>query len=208
MRTAVRVAPFLLVLPLLAAPLPAAAPSAPKATASATAHVDYANAALPAREKELLARYAQQVERWAMIQRVVEAVAAQDTHLPSDERIHQIDDAWQKGGNPEGIVTALLQNDCAQAMQAVLNANAGWVEAMVTDRKGALVCITQRTSDYWQGDEAKFIRAWAGGAGALFVDAAEKDESTGLELVHISAPIRVAGKPAGVLIVGKLMGNG
>src|SRR4029079_4187276 len=120
----------------------------------------------------------------------------------------EIDAAWQKGGDPEGIATALMQNECAQALQAVLASNPGWGEAFATDARGAIVCMSQRTSDYWQGDEAKFTRAWAGGAGALFVSAAEKDESTGLQLFHISVPVMVAGKVGGVLTFGKLAGSG
>jgi hypothetical protein len=202
-----RVARALLTL-VLVCPLAAGAAETPKPVLSGMPAVDFENPSLPPREKELLTRYAQQVSRWAMIQRVVQAVAAQDQTPRSDEKIREIDAAWQKGGDPEGLATALQQNDCAQALQALINSNPGWAEAMVTDRKGALVCASQRTSDYWQGDEPKFSRAWAEGAGALFVSSAAKDSSTGLEMVHIAVPVRVAGKPAGVLIIGKLMGGG
>ena len=36
--------------------------------------------------------------------------------------------------------------------------------------QGALIAATQRTSDYWQGDEAKWQRSFAGGAGSEFID--------------------------------------
>jgi len=201
---------ILLVAPVAPAPAAAAEPAAPSAAAPAPAGptVEFEQTSLPAREKELLSRYAQQVNRWAMIQRVSQAVGAANAKPMSEERIRAIDAAWQKGGDPEGLATSLMQNDCARALQAVLASNPGWGEAFATDARGAIVCMSQRTSDYWQGDEAKFTRAWADGAGAVFVSAAQKDESTGLQLFHISVPVMVAGKVGGVLIFGKLAGSG
>jgi hypothetical protein len=191
-------------------PAGAAPPAASAAAAGAPSAppVEFEKTSLPAREKELLARYAQQVVRWAMIQRVAQAVAAANARPMSDERVRGIDAAWQKGGDPEGLATALMQNDCAQALQAVIASNPGWGEAFATDAHGAIVCMSQRTSDFWQGDEPKFTRAWADGAGAIFVGAAEKDESSGVDLIHISVPVRVAGKVSGVLVVGKMVGSG
>jgi hypothetical protein len=144
------------------------------------------------------------VGRWAMVQRVVQAVKArQQTPLPAD-RVQAIDQAWQRGENPQGLATALAKNECAQALQTLLAANLGYAEALVTDEQGALVCMTQRGSDFWQGDEETWSRAWAGGSGAVFVSTSAPDPSTGLDVIHIAVPIKSAGRVIGVLIVARI----
>ena len=124
------------------------------------------------------------------------------------DRIQDIDRRWQDGEDPNGLATALAGNDCARALQAAMAAQQGYGEAFVTDARGALVCMTRRTSDYWQGDEEKFTRAWAAGKGGVFVSAVENDASTGAELMHISVPVRVDDRVVGVLVAGRLRGGG
>ncbi len=51
-------------------------------------------------------------------------------------------------------------------------------EVFVMDDKGLNVGQSAVTSDYWQGDEAKWQKSYGAGAGAIFVDEVEKDEST------------------------------
>lgn len=187
--------------------LVAGLPVAPASTASRTlpTKVDFENDALPARQKELLARYAEQVLTWASGQRIVQAVEHQNAKHFTRDHILQIDHAWQQGEDPEGLATDLGKNDCAQALQSILASNPGYGEAFVTDSQGALVCMTKRTSDYWQGDEAKWSRAWAAGSGAIFVSKIGRDDSTKMDLMHISVPVRASGRLIGVLIVGKLL---
>ena len=199
----VRAARAALALLLLAtAPVLAAAAPTPSTPAFA---VDFEDQALPARQKELLARYANQVVGWASTERLVRDAQQQSSAPLGRERIRQIDAAWQRGEDPEGLATSLGSNDCAQALRTLLGSNHGFGEAFVTDSRGALVCMSRRTSDYWQGDEAKWTRSWAGGTGAVFVSKVSRDDSTGLDLMHISVPIRASGGLVGVLTVGRLL---
>src|SRR5262245_9598747 len=186
---------------LAAAPL-LAAPAAPSVPGFA---VDFEDQALPARQKELLARYANQVVGWASTDRLVRDAQQQSSQPLGRERIRQIDAAWQRGEDPEGLATSLGSNACADALRALIGTNHGFGEAFVTDSRGALVCMSRRTSDYWQGDEAKWTRSWAGGTGAVFVSKVSHDDSTGLDLMHISVPIRAGGGLVGVLTVGRLL---
>ena len=68
--------------------------------------------------------------------------------------------------------------------------------------QGALVCATQRTTDYWQGDEAKWTRTFNGGNGTLFIDRPKLDESAKVRLAQISLPVVENGKTIGVITVG------
>src|ERR1044072_4440625 len=160
---------------LVVAPLPGAAAPAPSVPGFA---VDFEDQALPARQKELLARYANQVVGWASTDRLVRDAQQQSSAPLGRERIRQIDAAWQRGENPEGLATSLGSNACADALRTLIGSNHGFGEAFVTDSRGALVCMSRRTSDYWQGDEAKWTRSWAGGTGAVFVSKISHDDST------------------------------
>ena len=179
-----------------------AAAASPAAAAGAA--VQFEDAAIAPGDREVLARAAQQVGRWAMIQRVVQAVKAQEAAPPAMERVRAIDEAWQRGEDPEGLATSLAKNDCAQALQTLMSANPGYGEAYVTDHQGAVVCMTDRTSDYWQGDEEGWTRAYGGGAGAVVVGKTERDAITGLDVVPISVPVKSAGQVIGVLTVEKI----
>ena len=190
---------------LLLAVVPVPAVAAPPAVPAFA--VEFEDAAMPARQKELLARYANQVLGWASTERLVRDAQQQSSQPLGRERIRQIDASWQRGEDPEGLATSLGSNDCAQALRALLGSSHGFGEAFVTDARGALVCMSRRTSDYWQGDEPKFSRCWAGGSGAIFVSKVAHDDSTNLDLMHISVPVRSSGRLIGVLIVGKLLSN-
>lgn len=44
-----------------------------------------------------------------------------------------------------------------------------YAEIFVIDYQGAIVVMTNKTSDYWQGDELKFEKAFNQGQGQVFV---------------------------------------
>jgi hypothetical protein len=175
------------------------------AAISRTYRIEFENEGLPARQKEQLGHYADQMVAWAGNMRLIKAAEAQSSKPLTMEHIHQIDAAWMRGEDPEGLATSLVHNDCSDALQAILAGNPGYAEAFVCDSRGALVCMTRRTSDYWQGDEAKWTRSWAGGRGVVFVSKVAHDDSTGTDLMHISVPIRSGSRLVGILVMGKLL---
>jgi hypothetical protein len=187
---------------LLASSALAQAPAATPRT------VHFESASLPAKQKELLTKYAEAVGRWALVQRIVQAVEAQNEVDLSPERIADIDRRWQAGEDPDDLPSQLASNSCAQVLQALLASNPGYAEAFVTDRRGALVCMTSRTTDYFQGDEEKWQRAWADGAGSSFVGAMAHDDSVDLDVVPISVPVMSRGEAIGVLVAGRIMAAG
>jgi hypothetical protein len=185
----------------------ALAASAAAAQTPAKPPLLFEDQSLSERQRDHLARSAEAVSRWAMVQRVVAAVRAQNEAPLTSERIAEIDAAWQRGEDPEGLVARLSSNECASALQSLLTANPGFAEIFVTDERGALVCSTARTSDYAQADEEKWQRAYAAGAGAVFVATVQRDESAGSEVIQIAVPVRWAGRTVGVLVAGKLAGD-
>ena len=77
------------------------------------------------------------------------------------------------------MIDATLGNDLSKFLAQKREASGGLItEAFVTDAKGLNVGQSDVTSDYWQGDEAKWQKSFGAGPGAIFVDGVEKDEST------------------------------
>jgi hypothetical protein len=164
----------------------------------------FAEEGLSESEKAQLESTARMVARWAMVQRVVGAVLAQNADPPLTGRIAEIEREWQGGTSVGGLAETLLSNDCAQALQAAIAANPGFDGAFVTDQQGALVCATQRPARYFQGEEEGWRRAFADGAGAIFVAAPADEPGSDLRVQPISVPVRVGGRTVGVLVVRRL----
>ena len=149
-----------------------------------------------------------EMARFGYDKAIVKAVKAQNKKMMSLWDIQNTDGAWRAildGSIP--IQDELMSNDCAQAAQAILESKPYIMEIFVTDNQGANVCMTDKTGDYWQGDEAKFVKAYNGGIGAVFVDEVEMDDTTGAEVSQVSVPVMRKGKAIGVMTIGVFVGQ-
>jgi hypothetical protein len=72
------------------------------------------------------------------------------------------------------------------------------VEAFVMNDRGTLVCSMGETSDYWQGDEAKWQRTFVDGKDA-FVEEPAFDASTGKYAIQLSVPVAEGAKRVGAV---------
>jgi hypothetical protein len=169
--------------------------------------VIFADETISASGKALLRRHARRIANWANAGALGEAVAAQNRQHRTLEKIQQIDAAWTGGGDLDGLDRELLENDCANALGSFMTETTGFKESFVMDDLGALVCMTQRTSDYWQGDEAKWQRSFNEGRGALYIGEIAWDESADSMLVQISVPIMIDDSAIGALTVGKTVSS-
>jgi hypothetical protein len=169
--------------------------------------VIFADETISASGKALLRRHARRIANWANAGALGEAVAAQNRQHRTLEKIQQIDVAWTSGGDLEGLDRELLENTCAKALDSFMTGATGFKESFVMDDLGALVCMTQRTSDYWQGDEEKWQRSMNEGRGALYIGEIAWDESADSMLVQISVPIMSDGSAIGALTVGKTVSS-
>ena len=68
------------------------------------------------------------------------------------------------------------------------------------DNQGALVAATDKTSDYWQGDEDKFSHPFT--TGSMLVSEVEFDTSAQAYLVQISVPVKDGDKVIGAITFG------
>lgn len=112
--------------------------------------------------------------------------------------ILQRDRAWVYDSEFQVSIT---ENFIAQQMKVLVNSqNWHFSELMLTDSMGALVATFPTSSDYWQGDEEKFIRAAIDKG--FFVSKARWDESTKLYTFHTSIAVMENEQLIGVFIAG------
>ena len=135
---------------------------------------------------------------------IVKAVKAQNKKDMSLKMIQDTDRVWRD--LMEGtiaIMDDMMTNDCAKAAQKILESRPYIMEVFVMDNKGANVCMTDKTGDYWQGDEAKFVNSYNGGIGSVFVDEEiEEDGATRAMVGQVSVPVMDKGMAIGAMTIG------
>ncbi len=133
---------------------------------------------------------------------IVQAVRAQNAKKGSLKRIKEIDEWWKASEDVEPFMFDLMRNRCALTLENFQVHNKFVLEAFVMDNQGALVALTNKTSDYWQGDEDKFTESYMNGAGAIHYGDVEYDESTGEIQIQISVPVMDGGRAIGAITFG------
>ena len=126
--------------------------------------------------------------------------------LPTDD-IDALDKSWRAGvdGGDHALIDKVLANSLSEFLrERQMGSNGVITEIFVTDSKGLNVGQSDVTSDYWQGDEAKWQKTYGtGAADAIFVDEAEKDESTQMLQSQVSMTLADdSGAPIGAITVG------
>ncbi len=133
---------------------------------------------------------------------IVKAVLARNGEGRTLGQIKAQDEKWRHHAGLADYMTAIMENECGRYLKNVQNSAPYFAEIFVMDNLGANVAMTDKTSDYWQGDEAKFQKSFNGGSGAIFIDDVEFDDSTQAYLVQVSVPVRNAGQVIGAITFG------
>jgi hypothetical protein len=121
--------------------------------------------------------------------------------------IDRLDAKWKAEveASDKPMISATLGNALSKFLNDKKLAAGGLItEVFVMDDKGLNVGQSDATSDYWQGDEAKFQKSFGAGANAVFVDEVEKDESTQTLQSQVSLTISdpASGAPIGAMTLG------
>ena len=138
---------------------------------------------------------------------IIEAIEAQNlAHAALTESdILQLDQSWraETSASSRPTIDTMLENTVSQALDALKATRPDlYSEIFVTDNKGLNVGMSDMTSDYWQGDEAKFTQTFGSATGS-FTDEVEFDESTQVFSTQISRAIRnSAGEHIGIVTFG------
>lgn len=131
------------------------------------------------------------VREWISDPLVVKAVRAQNQqHVGlTIVDITNLDNEW-KAEAPTGsgkLVSAVADSELSEYLRKIKEANAALVkEIFIMDNRGLNVGVADLTSDYWQGDEAKWQKTYSVGAKGMFIDKPKFDESSGSTQVQAS----------------------
>jgi GAF domain-containing protein/HAMP domain-containing protein len=100
----------------------------------------------------------------------------------------QAADAADNSNDP--LVQEYLSNPVSEELGDFKGSFPDHVEVFITDIYGGLVGTSDRTSDYYQADEAWWKAAYNNGQGALYISEPKYDQSTGTFGVQIALPMR------------------
>jgi len=122
----------------------------------------------------------------------------------SQAEIEARDQQWRAAddaANADSLVAQVLNNEMADELREFQAAFPEHAELFLTDRSGVNLAATNRTSDYYQADEAWWQAAYNNGRGGVYVGQPEFDESSqtfGL-IIAVSVSTPDQGDVVGVL---------
>jgi hypothetical protein len=152
-----------------------------------------AAAEIPARVAELAAG---EIAALAADPVIVSAVTAQNSRGATLADVTAADKVWMATPGTADFMKLVIDSPAGEHLRAWRKSRPYIAEIIVMDRLGANVAITEKTSDYWQGDEPKFSASFKD-AGLVFIDRMKFDDSTQTYSVQVSVPVR---DPAGTLL--------
>src|SRR5688572_24011219 len=125
----------------------------------------------------------------------------------SEEEIKKLDKQWRAevDAAQKPMIDGVLKNELSTFLAKKKSEAKGVItEVFVMDSKGLNAGQSDITSDYWQGDEAKWQKTFQVGPDAVFFDKIEKDESTQTLQMQVSVSIKdpETGKVIGAATVG------
>ncbi|MEL7347521.1 MAG: hypothetical protein AAFS07_05475 [Pseudomonadota bacterium] len=123
----------------------------------------------------------------------------------SQRRIDRLDKMWraEKGKGP--MIGDLLDRQASIILRDRRELSNGVItEIILMDQYGLNVAISDPTTDFWQGDEAKYQDTYLKGRGAVHVSEVEFDESTGFDQTQVSMTVVDPdnGQPIGAVTFG------
>ena len=145
---------------------------------------------------------APKLQKWASSSEVISAVKAQNAKNVSLDKIKEIDKKWMETSGVDDFMKDILSNSCSEYLKKLRKENPFIVEAFAMDNKGANVSMTNKTSDYWQGDEDKFTKSYNNGNGTVHFGKLSFDESSQAYVIQVSVPVVDGGKTIGAVTFG------
>ena len=133
---------------------------------------------------------------------IVEAVKAENAKGKTLDQIKELDAKWMATPGIADYMKALMDSECGKYLRSLQQSARYYAEIFVMDNQGANVAMTDKTSDYWQGDEAKFIKSYNGGKGAVHIGGVKFDDSTQAYLVQVSVPVKDGDTVIGAITFG------
>ncbi len=151
------------------------------------------------------------IRTWSSAPAIVSAIKSQNAETAGFDEAHiiDLDTAWRAevGGTNTPTINQVLENEAAEFLRGQVAQMDGMItEVFIMDSVGLNVAASGVTSDYWQGDEAKFTETYANGPQAVHFSDVDFDESSQTYQAQISMTIvdPDTGQAIGAMTVGVL----
>jgi len=147
-----------------------------------------------------------QVRQWSSSPVVLLSLEASNERYANLDQaaIDALDGQWKAEREVEDqpLITAVLSSPLSNYLTRIQADSQGLFTAIfVMDGSGLNAGQSAITSDYWQGDEAKWQKTYQVGPDAVFVDEIEINEDTGAEIAQLNMAIAQDGKVVGAITV-------
>ncbi|HBT44160.1 MAG TPA: hypothetical protein DIW51_00965 [Rhodospirillaceae bacterium] len=122
----------------------------------------------------------------------------------SQADIDALDQQWRREGTAadQPLIAATLSSPLSNYLTQIQAASEGlFTEIFIVDAKGLNVGQSAITSDYWQGDEAKFTNTFGKSHNTVFIDKAERDDATKTWRAQLNLTLSDGGAPIGAATV-------
>lgn len=134
------------------------------------------------------------LKAWAADPVIIAAVMAQNARHAALTQvdIDALDKSWRDelGKSVHPMVDSVVQSQSSDFLRQQVEHAAGLItEVFVMDEKGLNVAASAATSDYWQGDEAKFSETFPKGPHAVHLGEVDFDESSQAYQIQVSFPL-------------------
>ena len=150
-----------------------------------------------------------EVTRWLNEPIVIESIKAQNKKHENigQADIERLDKQWRnETKRVDGpLIKATLKNRLSRYLKTKKEQGQGrFTEIFVMDNRGLNVGQSDVTSDYWQGDEAKWKKTFLAGAGKIHIGQVKFDESSQTLQAQLSMSIADPDNdtPIGAITIG------
>ncbi|MEX0339419.1 MAG: hypothetical protein AB3N11_10305 [Arenibacterium sp.] len=125
----------------------------------------------------------------------------------SEAEILALDTLWRSeiGLSSRPTIDPVLRSEVSLRLQGYVAESQGRItEIIMMDNRGMNVAVSDVTSDFWQGDEAKYLETYPKGAEAMHISEVELDESSQTYQAQVSFVLSdpETGNPIGAVTVG------
>ena len=163
-----------------------------------------AEPAKPDVHRLITAPVVEEMRQWIETDIVRISVGAQNDRIQKlpQEKIDALDAQWraERESDDKPLIAATLSNPLSVYLTRLQGKSLGlYAEIFVMDHNGLNVGQSSITSDYWQGDEAKFQKTYDVSGDALFVDEPEWDEDNKIWRGQVSFTLTDNDKPIGAV---------
>jgi hypothetical protein len=131
---------------------------------------------------------------------IVKAVVVENAKGKSLDDIKKLDKKWQASEGIPSYIKERMESPMGRHLAGIRDTQYFFKEIFLMDNQGSIIALSDKTSDYWQGDEAKFQRPFK--RNAVFVDDVSFDKSAKAFLAHVNVPVKDKGVVVGVIAFG------